>query len=240
MRIVALELANRRVRIGERGVGAARREVDRAGPPGRQVLEQGRGLRIPAQTDGETLRLIPAAQGREREDLVPGDPGHARVSARGLGAVPAVGQPEHLLERAGPEHRLGEEQAGQPFVLGVPARGTRQPPRARARPRARAARAPLELPLEHPDRRAAPAPSAGSAEIQRASSSGEVLSSSGPSRSIAATASAQLSAASQCSIAPIASPDSATAGATAACRRLCCACGLASRRSPSNSRSSGW
>jgi hypothetical protein len=60
--------------------------------------------------------------------------------------------------------------------------------------------------------------STGSAEIQRARSSGEVLSDCGPSRSIAFTASAQLVAASQCSIAPMASPDSATAGATAVWR----------------------
>ena len=44
VRIVALELANGRVRIGDRGVGPARREIDEQRRQVVHVLEQGGGL----------------------------------------------------------------------------------------------------------------------------------------------------------------------------------------------------
>ena len=144
----------RRVRIGDRGVGPARREIDEQRRQVVHVLEQGGGLRIMPQTDRETFRLIPAAQCREREGVVPGDPGHPRVPPRRVRAVPSLGDPEHLLESAGPEHRLGEEHARQPFVPGV--LGLAVPGNRIAQGLDGAfvlARTPLELPLEHPDRR---------------------------------------------------------------------------------------
>jgi hypothetical protein len=154
VRVVALELANGRVRVRQRGLGPARREIDQQPREVGHVLEQGSGLRITPQTAREARRFIPAAQRREPKDLVPSHPGHPRVPLRRVRAVPALGQFDHLVEPAGPEQRLGEEHARKPLVPGVV--GLAVPGNRIAQGLEGAfvlAGPPLELPFQHPDRR---------------------------------------------------------------------------------------